>query len=74
MNCEIICRRGQSYLVRQDGVYKMVSLTTGTYSESAEPGVFLKLGYFEDVERPEATVLEGIAVILADPDARTAVI
>ncbi len=74
MNFEIICRRGQSYLVRQEELFRMVSLTNGTYSESKEPGVFLKLGYFEDVEEVEPAVMEGIAAILANPDACTAVI
>ncbi len=74
MNFEIICRRGDSYLVRQENLFRMVCLTTGTYNESEEPGVFLKLGYFEDVEEVEPAIMEGIASILADPDACAAVI
>ena len=51
-------------------VHCMVNLVTGKYNANKEPGVFLKLGYFEDVDQLSPEVLAKIAAILEDPDSR----
>lgn len=71
MNFDVICSRGaNAYLVRRDDEYCMVNLVTGKYNVNKEPGVFLKLGYFEDVDQLSPEVLAKIAAILEDPDRR----
>ena len=71
MRFEVICKRGDAmYLVRRGESYCLVNLATKKFNESDEPGVFLKLGYFEDVEALPQSVLEGIEEILSSPDSR----
>lgn len=71
MSFDVICSRGNNaYLVRHGEEYCMVNLVTGKYNANKEAGVFLKLGYFEDVEQLSEEILKKIAMILDDPARR----
>lgn len=71
MNFDVICSRGSNaYLVRYGEEYCMVNLATGRYNANEEAGVFLKLGYFEDVDQLSQEILDKIEKILGDPACR----
>lgn len=68
MNFEVLCRRGTSgYLIKRENDYCMVNVVGGRFSAHEDPGVFLKLGYFEDVNQADPQVVERIAQIISDP-------
>lgn len=71
MNFKVLCSRGGTgYLVQRDTDYCYVDLISGQFSANKEPGVFLKLGYFEDVDQTAPEALDRIAQILSDPAAQ----
>lgn len=71
MNYNLLCIRGtNTYLVSRDDEYCLVNLGTGKYNASAEAGVFLKLGYFEDIDEVSAEVDEKIKAIISDDSKR----
>ena len=68
MNFNVLCCRGSAtYLVQRDTDYCLVDLIAGNFRANENPGVFLKMGYFEDVDQAPPQVVEQIAEILSDP-------
>ena len=68
MNFKVLCCRGSAaYLVQREGDYCLVDLLAGNFRANENPGVFLKMGYFEDVDQADPQVVERIARIIGDP-------
>ena len=71
MKCEIICKRGNSVLVRKEDMFYFIDLMTDTYKKNKDPNVFFKFGYFEDVTEEEIKMfLPSIEELLADENRR----
>lgn len=69
MNYKIVCQRGDTcFLVKREEDYCLVDLLNGTFRVHENPLVFLKHGYFEEVEQVAPEVTEAVEKVLSNPD------
>lgn len=67
MKYEILCIRGNSqYLVRKEEEYYLVNMQTMKFMKDDNPTIFMKWGYFEDVENLSPELAASIESVLED--------